>query len=177
MRKEIYIDIFITSDRNSNSSSSPRPIKSPSNFIRYNSLKICSSLRRPKTILEIRKKAIFLQATFLTFVDKTSLIYISFSKTLLATERRLTEQQFLAIHFSQTFFNTGITDEIFQQSGKQESFRYILKTSACMYESSGSQFFRTATGVQSGPDVFDISKLVMAYLTNLGVTEISCSFR
>ena len=45
-----------------------------------------------------------------------------------------------------------------------------------MYESSGSQFFRTTTGIQSGPDAFDESRFVMTILTILGVTEISCSF-
>ena len=46
-----------------------------------------------------------------------------------------------------------------------------------MYESSGSQFFRTATGIQSGPDAFDESRFVMTFLTILGVMEIFCSFR
>ena len=46
-----------------------------------------------------------------------------------------------------------------------------------MYESSGSQFFRTTTGIQSGPDAFDGSRLVMTFLTLLGVMEIICSFR
>ena len=46
-----------------------------------------------------------------------------------------------------------------------------------MYESSGSQFFRTTTGIQSGPNVFDESRFVMTFLTILGVTEILCSFR
>ena len=46
-----------------------------------------------------------------------------------------------------------------------------------MYESSGSQFFRTITGIQSGPDVFDESRFVMTFLTILGVTEILCSIR
>ena len=46
-----------------------------------------------------------------------------------------------------------------------------------MYESSGSQFFRTTTGIQSGPDVFDESRFVMTFLTILGVMEILCSFR
>ena len=46
-----------------------------------------------------------------------------------------------------------------------------------MYESSGSHFFRTTTQVQSGPDAFDESRFVMTFLTILGVTEISCSFR
>ena len=46
-----------------------------------------------------------------------------------------------------------------------------------MYESSGSQFFRTTTGIQSGPDAFDESRFVMTFLTILGVMEILCSFR
>ena len=46
-----------------------------------------------------------------------------------------------------------------------------------MYESSGSQFFRTTTGIQSGPDAFDESRFIMIFLTILGVMEILCSFR
>ena len=46
-----------------------------------------------------------------------------------------------------------------------------------MYESSGSQFFGTTTGIQSGPDAFDESRFVLIFLTILGVTEILCSFR
>ena len=46
-----------------------------------------------------------------------------------------------------------------------------------MYESSGSQFFRTTTGIQSGPDTFDELKFIMTFLTILGVIEILCSFR
>ena len=38
-----------------------------------------------------------------------------------------------------------------------------------MYESSGSQFFGTTTGIQSGPDAFEECFL--------GVTEILCSSR
>ena len=41
-----------------------------------------------------------------------------------------------------------------------------------MYESSDSQFFRTNTGIQSGPGAFDMSVLVMIFITNLGVTEM-----
>ena len=40
----------------------------------------------------------------------------------------------------------------------------MLKSSASMYESSGSQFFRTMTGMQSGPDAFDESRFVMTFL-------------
>ena len=46
-----------------------------------------------------------------------------------------------------------------------------------MYEIPGSQFFRTKTGIQSGPDAFDESRFAMTFLTNLGVTKILCSFR
>ena len=46
-----------------------------------------------------------------------------------------------------------------------------------MYESSGSKFFRSTTGIQLGPDAFDESRFVMTFLTILGVTEILCSFR
>ena len=40
--------------------------------------------------------------------------------------------------------------------------------------SSGSQFFRTTTGIQSGPDAFDKSRFVMTFLTILGITKICC---
>ena len=46
-----------------------------------------------------------------------------------------------------------------------------------MCESSGSQFFRTTTGIPSGPDTFDESRFIMTFLTILGVIEILCSFR
>ena len=46
-----------------------------------------------------------------------------------------------------------------------------------MYGSSGSQFFKTTTGIQSGADAFDESRFVMTFLTILGVMEILCSFR
>ena len=58
-----------------------------------------------------------------------------------------------------TFLNTVTFDEIFQQSGKQCSFRHILKSSASMYETSSSQFFRTTSGIQLWPDAFDKSRL------------------
>ena len=46
-----------------------------------------------------------------------------------------------------------------------------------MYEGSGSQLFKTTTGIQSGPDTFDESRFVKTFLTILGITEIFCSFR
>ena len=65
------------------SSSSPRTVKNPSNSIRCNCEKICSWLRRPKIILNIRKRTYFSRWS-------TILLLTSFSKTLLTTERRLT---------------------------------------------------------------------------------------
>ena len=44
-------------------------------------------------------------------------------------------------------------------------------------ERSGSQFFRTTTGIQSGLDAFDESRFVTIFLTILGIKEILCSFR
>ena len=46
-----------------------------------------------------------------------------------------------------------------------------------MYESSGSQLFRTTTRIQSVPDAFDESRFIITFLTILGVIEILCSFR
>ena len=59
----------------------------------------------------------------------------------------------------------------------ENSFRHILRSLASMYESSGSQFFRTTSGIQSGPDAFGESRFVMTFLNILGVIEILCSFR
>ena len=46
-----------------------------------------------------------------------------------------------------------------------------------MYESSGSQFFKTTTGTPSGPVAFDESRFLMTFLSILGVMEILCSFK
>ena len=46
-----------------------------------------------------------------------------------------------------------------------------------MYKSSHSHFPRTTTGMQSGPETFDKSRLVTTLLTKLGVTGILCIFR
>ena len=43
--------------------------------------------------------------------------------------------------------------------------------------SSDSESFWTTTGIQSGPDAFDKSMLVVNFLTNLGVIETLCSFQ
>ena len=100
----------------------------------------------------------------------------SFSKTLLTTERRLTGWLLLAADLSQIFLNTRTTGETFKHFF-DDSFKHLLKSSASVGEKSGSQFFRTTTGIQSGSDAFDKSRFVMTFLTILEVTEIVCSFR
>ena len=46
-----------------------------------------------------------------------------------------------------------------------------------MYESSGLEFFRTASGIKSCSGTFEESRFVRTFLTILGVTEILCSLR
>ena len=46
-----------------------------------------------------------------------------------------------------------------------------------MCKSSGTQFFRTTTGIQSGPYAFDESRVVMTFLSIFGVTEILWNFK
>ena len=67
-----------------------------------------------------------------------SLLFTSFSKILVTEEKRLTGQNFSTVDLCLTFLTTSTIDESFQQSGKQDFFRHIMKTSACMYESLDS---------------------------------------
>lgn len=41
-----------------------------------------------------------------------------------------------------------------------------------MYESSGLHFFRTTTGIQSRQHIFEELRLVLTFLTNLGIIKI-----
>ena len=52
-----------------------------------------------------------------------------------------------------------------------------LKISTSINKSSGSQFFRTATGIKSGPDAFDESRFVVTFLNIIVVKEIICNFK
>ena len=60
---------------------------------------------------------------------------------------------------------------------EKDSFRQISRSLASMHESSGSHFLRTTTGIQSEPDAFNNSRLIMTFLTNLGFLWILNSFR
>ena len=72
--------------------------------------------------------------------------------------------------------NTGTTDETFQQSGKQDSFRHILLSLCSMHESSSSQFFESTTGLQSQPNAFSVSRSVLTF-NYLGSYRIIMQFQ
>ena len=83
--------------------------------------------------MKIRKKVTFLE------VIKESIIY-TFSKDF--TNQRKEANILIDLRPLDTvdlfpaFLNKGSTVEFFQQSGNQNSFRHILKSSASMYERS-----------------------------------------
>ena len=135
---------------------SPKPIKSTRYTIRYNYQKICSWLRIPKTILVIKKGHISLGKFFKYFTNDRK-------KTISA--KAFSCRPFLNIH-------AGTIDETFKQSRRQDPFSHLLKSSAGTYGSSGSQFFRTTIGLQSGPGTFDKWRFDRTFSTILGVTEI-----
>ena len=103
-----------------------------------------------------------------------SIIY-NFFKDLTNHRKKTNRAIFFSSRPFPTFLNTGTTKETFQHSGKQGSFRNLLKSSASMEQSSSSQFFRTTTGTLSGQDAFDKSRFILTFLTILGVIEIVCS--
>ena len=76
------------------SSSSSRPVKTPSNFIRYNCHKICSWSRRPK-----RWSTILLLTRFSDFINH---------------RKKTNRVVFLGVDLSPIFLDTATTDETFQ---------------------------------------------------------------
>ena len=66
------------------------------------------------------------------FLDDQQSYYLEVSQRLLTTERRLTGWKFLAVSVSPASLNTGTTNETLEQSGKQDSFRHLLKSAASM---------------------------------------------
>ena len=153
------------------SSSSTRPVKNLSSSERYDCQKFCSWSGRPKTILTIRKKVTFLEAI------KNSIIYEFFKD--FPNHRRTTNRAVV--------FNRTPSPNILKYRDHRWDLSIIWKTRFLqihieefilyMYKNSGSHFFRTTAGKQSGPDVFGKSSLVMTFITSLKVTEIFCSFK
>ena len=137
------------------SSSSPRPAKSSCNSIRYNCQKICSWSKRPKAILKIRKRP--------HFSRWSNSLVTCFSKTLLTTGKKTNRAG---------VFSCRPYPNILKYRDDWRKPLTIWKTRLFW-----TQFFRTTTGIQSGPNACDKSRLVMTFLTILGVTEMLYSFR
>ena len=156
---------------------SPRSIKSPSNSIRYNCEKICSWSRRPKTILEMRKKVTFFQVinnpiTY-KFLQQT-IIYNNHIFKEFTNHRKKTN---MAVVFScRPFPNILKYGDHWWNLPTIWKTRLLEKLIEELWENSDSQFFRLAT-VQSGPDAFDKPRFIMTFLTTFQVTEILCSFK
>ena len=55
-------------------------------------------------------------------------------------------------------------------------FQTHIEELASVYDSSGTEFFRATTGIQSGPEIL-INQGSKTFLTILGNMEILCSFR
>ena len=125
---------------------------SSSNSIRNNCQKICSWPRRPKNILEIRKKE------NISLGDQQS-FYLQVFKDFTNHRKKTNRALVFSCRLFPTFLNIGNTNETFQKSGKQDSFRHILKSSGSMNKSLGSPFLRTITEIWPGREAFDESRL------------------
>ena len=142
----------------------PKSVKSPSNSVRYSCEKICSWLRRPKTILEIRKKATFL------YVINNPIIYKFFKNS---TNHRKKNNRVLV------FSCRPLMKRSNNQENKTSYDTYWRVQLICMkvpaYNSLEPPLEYNQDqmpGIQSGPDAFDQSRFIMTFLTILRVTEI-----
>ena len=90
-------------------------------------------MRRPATILEIRKKNLPSSPT--RHSDE---------------QQKMAVQKFLLTDLHQIFVNSETTHETFEQSGKQNPIKNTLKRSANMWESTSSHSLVTTIGIQSG---------------------------
>ena len=97
------------------SSSSPRPFRTPNNSVRCNFQKICNSSRRLKTILEIRKKAVFIDVNNKPINLKFLVSFHIPLPTIFKPKMRL------------------------KQSDKQNSFKHISKSLPNTHERTTSQ--------------------------------------
>ena len=100
-------------------------------------------------MLEIRKKVILLEVLNKLIIQKSFRDFTNKRKK---------------INRGPTFLNIETINETFQQSGKYDSFRHILKSSASIYKHSGSPFSENTGGIQSEPDYFRKSGLIMTFL-------------
>ena len=99
----------------------------------------------------------------------TRSVLMTDSNYLLIMQRRLMGQYCDGSDWSPEFLNTGQTADSFQQSGKHSSCMHLLNNFARIGESSGDKFFKTTTGILSGPVAFeDSSSLILFAVTQGG---------
>ena len=72
---------------------------------------------------------------------------------------------------SQPFFGTGTTEATFQQLGKSPLDMHLRNSLVRTGASSGAHFFKTITGMPSGPLDLELSRFLMSLLTCFTVTE------
>ena len=79
-------------------------------------------------------------------------------------------KKFFWTDLSPTFFDTGASKETFLQSGKQDSFKHVLKWSAYVYDSSGPicKNHDQNTGIQSRPEAQEKPRIFMTLLKKHG---------
>ena len=91
------------------------------------------------------------------------------SKTLLTIGRRLIGRYLEGSHRSPEFLNTGHTDDLFQEFGKHDCRIHLLNSLDRMGDNSAVKFFRTTTGISSGPTALESSSRLMSLETADGV--------
>lgn len=90
-----------------------------------------------------------------------------------------TKTRFLQVIIKQILYRLSSPyyslDVSLQQLGKQDSFEHILKKSA-MCDNSDSQFSKTTTGIQTGPDASKKSKAIVNCLMIKLSRAINCHY-
>ena len=101
----------------------------------------------------------------------TRSVLMTDSNNLLIMLRRLMGRYCDGSDWSPEFLKTGQTADSFQQSGKHSSWMHLLNNFARIGESSGDRFFRTTTGILSGPVALEDSSSRICLATSLAVTH------
>ena len=78
---------------------------------------------------------------------------------------------------SPQFLKAGTTLAHFQQSGKEDSVKHLLKSFERIDDSSGQHFFKTIAGMLSGPEAVEEFSFKIARDTKEGVIRISLSWK
>ena len=101
----------------------------------------------------------------------TRSVLMTDSNSLLIMLRRLIGRYCEGSDWSPEFLKTGQTEDSFQQSGKHSSWMHLLNNFARIGESSGDKFFKTTTGILSGPVALDDSSSLILFDTSFAVTQ------